>query len=258
MISEKIELLGKNVYKDIPGELTLKAMPTVNELDYVSSEDFEQTMLENILPKCVEEKVDFYKLLNIDFYWICRCLRLLTFGPYFTTPRILCPDCGTISGEYQVNLKGVNCVPLPEDFTNDIVIPKSEFVDFQGDVHLKLLTVQDRINLKKDKMFMKGNKQNTEYANLCYSITSIGKEKDVTPVSVKVFIEKELSRADYIILLDKFHESADFGLRAGGSTKCPICGNTHAAFVALVDDRFLRPSVGDIKAGRNDRSARDA
>ena len=45
MMSEKVELLGKGLYNDIPDQLTLKAIPTVSELDYVGSEDFEETML---------------------------------------------------------------------------------------------------------------------------------------------------------------------------------------------------------------------
>ena len=71
-MSEKIELLGKGLYVEIPGTLTLKDLPTASELDYVGSEDFEKTMLETILPKSVEEQIDFKQLLEIDFHWICR------------------------------------------------------------------------------------------------------------------------------------------------------------------------------------------
>lgn len=39
-VSEKIQLLGKGMYKDIPDELTLNAIPTSAELDYVGGEDF--------------------------------------------------------------------------------------------------------------------------------------------------------------------------------------------------------------------------
>ena len=49
-ISEKIQLLGKDVYTDIPGELTLKSIPTGSELDYVGAEDFDEVMLTKILP----------------------------------------------------------------------------------------------------------------------------------------------------------------------------------------------------------------
>ena len=53
MISEKIELLGKGLYTDIPDELTLTSIPTASELDYVGREDFEATMLDVILPQAI-------------------------------------------------------------------------------------------------------------------------------------------------------------------------------------------------------------
>ena len=256
MISEKIELLGKGLYTDIPNELTLKAIPTASELDYVGSEDFDATMLDVILPSAVEEKVDFRKLLEIDYQWICRCLRFLNYGPYYTTNAIFCRTCGTVHGEARVDLRSVDCKPLPDGCKNDFVLKKDEFVDFTEDIHLRLLTMTDRLNMKKDKLFFHGNKQNIKYARTCYMITAIGKDKDMTPINAKLTIEEKLSPADQAILFDRVTEITDYGLRAGGSTTCPKCHQPGAAFMALVDDRFLRPTVGDIKAGRNDRSAR--
>ena len=257
MISEKIELLGKGLYSDIPDQLTLSAIPTTSELDYVGSEDFEAVMLDKILPAAVQEKINFRKLLEIDFHWICRCLRFLNYGPYFTTNVLFCPNCGRIEGEARVNLRSVGCKVLPEGFVNDIVIGKDEFIDFHQDVHLKLLTVQESINAINDPLFKDATgKSNRDYARICYSITSIGKEKDITPVNAKIIIEKEMSSADYIIFKDLIRQRADFGLRAGGSAQCPRCGAENATFLALVDDRFLRPTVGDLKAGRDDRSVR--
>ena len=255
MIAEKIELLGKGLYADIPNELTLKALPTVSELDYVGSEDFEATMLDKILPQAVEEKINFHKLLEIDFTWICRCLRFLNYGPYFTTPSLFCNKCGQVGPNSMVDLRTVGCTPLPKDFKNDIVIKKDDFIDFKGDVHMKLLTIQERINALKDPLFIKDGKLNREFARLCYSITQIGNERNLTPVQVKLHIEQEFSRPDYLILIDMSKELTNYGLRAGGSATCPVCGG-NAAFIALVDDRFLRPTMGDIKAGRNDRRAR--
>ena len=255
MIAEKVELLGKGLYSDIPNELTLKALPTVSELDYVGSEDFEATMLDKILPQAVEEKINFHKLLEIDFTWICRCLRFLNYGPFFTTPNLFCNKCGQVGSNMMVDLRTVGCTPLPEGFKNDIVIKKDEFIDFKGDVHMKLLTIQERINAFKDPLFIKDGRINREFARLCYSITQIGNERNLTPVQVKLHIENEFSRPDYLILIDMSKELTNYGLRAGGSATCPVCGGS-AAFIALVDDRFLRPTMGDIKAGRNDRRAR--
>lgn len=256
-ISEKIELLGKGLYTDIPDVLTLSSIPTASELDYVSSEDFDKTMLEVILPQAVAEKIDFKKLLEIDYYWICRCLRILNYGPYYTTNVVICDQCGKLSqGEYKVNLNTIACKPLPEGFTNDIVISKDEFIDFDGDIHLSLPSIQQMLNAFKDKAFQTGSGEiNKELARICYMITSIKERKRLVPFETKSIIQNNLSAADYNILRSRVAELTDYGLRAGGQTQCPKCGNKEAAYIAMVDDRFFRPTLGDLKAWKHDRSA---
>ena len=258
MLTEKIRLLGAGLHPNYPTELTLKSIPTASELDYVGAEDFQATMLDNIFPKSIEEKVDFRNLLEIDYHWLCRGLRFLNYGPYFTTNSIFCNDCKEVSrGEYTVDLRTVGCKVLPENFTNDIVIEKSEFIDFKKDVHLSLLTIQQSIDAYNDQLFVAPDGRiNRSYARACYMIKKIGTEGNLTPVDVKTKIEKEMSAADYEILKAKVNELTDYGLRIGGSTKCPKCGHD-ATFVALVDDRFLRPTVGDLRRWaeeRNDKS----
>ena len=255
-MSESIALLGKGIYKDIPDQLTLKAFPTVTELDYVGSEDFERTMLEVIFPQCIEEKINFHKLLAIDFQWICRCLRFLNYGPYWTTNALVCANCGNIRNECQVDLRVVECKPLPEGFTNDVVIKKDELIDYKQDIHLHMLTIQEELDMRKDKMFQRANGEpNIRYARVCYSISSMGQMTDVTPVTAKLEIEKKMSPADYKVLESLVLDLTDYGLRGGGRCKCPQCGGD-AAFLALADDRFFRPSVGDLRKGRDDRSLR--
>ena len=256
-ISEKIELLGKGLYKDIPDTLTLTSIPTASELDYVGGEDFNKTMLEIILPKAVQETIDFKQLLEIDFQWICRCLRILNYGPYFTTNAIYCSHCGSHYGEYRVNLETIGCVPLPEGFVNDITIKKDEFLDFDGDIHLKLPTIQQMMNAEKDKAFTTSSgEHNMSLARICYMITSIKGKSNLTPIEIKMLIQKEFSDADYRILKHVVQETTDFGLRAGGSAACPNCGNNDATFIALMDDRFFRPTVGDLREWKNHRSER--
>lgn len=259
MISEKIELLGKGVYTDIPSELTLTSIPTASELDYVGSEDFEATMLDKILPQAVKEKVNFRDLLEIDFQWVCRCLRILNYGPYHTTNAIFCNKCGKTSyGEFRVDLRTLECKPLPEGFVNNIVVSKDEFLDFDGDIVVKLPTIQDTMNAYKDKAFMnEKGRVNRDLARMCYSVKSIKGKKNLTPVEIKMMIQNDLSSADYIILKNKVAELTDYGLRAGGSTNCPKCGNPDAAFIALVDDRFLHPTLGDLREWKHVRSSRE-
>lgn len=253
MISEKIELLGKGLYKDIPDQLTLQALPTVSELDYVSSEDFDKVMLEKIFPVAIEEDINFKHLLEIDYQWICRCLRFLNYGPYHTASTVYCPHCGPVSQETRVDLRAIDCIALPEGFVNDIVISKEEFLDFKEDIHIKLLTVQEALNARKDKLFIDNlGAQNLPYARLCYMISEIGKEKNVDAVTARTLIQGKLSRPDYLILKERVDQLTNYGLRAGGSCICPKC-KEKATFITLVDDRFFRPTLGDLKSGRDDR-----
>ena len=249
--SEKIELLGKGLYTSIPDVLTLQSIPTASELEFVSSEDFEQTMLDSILPQAVQEKIDFRQLFEIDFYWICRALRILNYGPYFTTNVLFCSNCGESShGEYTVDLRTVDCKVLPPKFINDIVISKDEFLDFNEDVHVKLPTIQDMLNAENDNSFNVGDKSNTQLARICYMISEVGTKKNLNPVEAKMLVTQRFNSADYIILKNKIQELTDYGLRAAGVAKCPKCGKNDAAFLALVNDKFFRPTMGDLRKWR--------
>ena len=258
-ISEKIELLGKGLYgNEIPDILTLKSIPTGSELDYVGGEDFVATMLDTIFPKAIEEKCDFRKLLEIDFHWICRALRILNYGPYYTTNAIFCKECDAVSrGEYQVDLRSVEVKTLPAGFDNCIKISKDEFLDFDGDIVLKLPTIQDVINANADKLFVYANgERNNELARLCYMVKSFKGESQLTPADAKFKVQNNLSDADFKILKQVVSDLTDYGLRAGGTTVCPKCGSGEAAFIALVDDRFFRPTLGDLRAWKADRRAK--
>lgn len=258
-ISEKIELLGKGLYNGIPDVLTLHSIPTASELDYVSSEDFDQTMLDTILPQAVEEKINFRDLLEIDYQWVLRALRIMNYGPYFTTNAIICKNCGNVHGEYQVNLNTVGCNALPEGFVNDLRIKADEFIDFNGEVKLKLPTIADMLNAQKDEAFKLPNGRiDVSLARMCYMIRSIKNNAALTPVEVKLIIQREFSPADYVILKDEVRDLTNYGLRAGGRTVCPKCGNTDAAFFAFVDDKFFRPTLGDLRKWRDDTRARSA
>lgn len=255
-ISERIELLGKGLYGgEIPDILTLKSIPTSSELDYVGGEDFIATMLDTIFPAAIEEKCDFHKLLEIDFQWICRALRILNYGPYYTTNAIFCGDCDEVSrGEYQVDLRSVSVKPLPEGFNNVITISKDEFIDFDGDIVIKLPTIQDMVNANKDKLFVLPNgDRNADLARMCYMIKSFKGESHLTPADIKFKVQNNLIDADFKILKQVVTELTDFGLRAGGTTVCPKCGSGEAAFIALVDDRFFHPTLGNLRAWKNDK-----
>lgn len=256
MISEKIKLLGANYYKNIPGELTLKAMPTISELDMVGAEDFTEVMLDKILPESIEEKINCREFLEIDYDWVCRALRMLNYGPYHTTNIIFCNKCDTTSrGEYSVDLRTVPCKMLPPDFDGKLKISRSEFIDYAGDVVLKLPTIQDILNARKDKLFDVNGRTNMELARICYMTTSIAGKGNLTPIEVRNEIESKMTPADYIILKGRVNELADYGIRAGGTCLCPKC-HKEANFLVFTDDRFFRPTLGDLRRWADDKRQR--
>lgn len=257
--SETVELLGKGLYKSkgIPDVLTISAIPTISELEYVAAEDFDKVMLEKILPEVISEKIDFSQLLEIDYQWILRCLRILNYGPYHTTNSIFCPTCGPQYGEFQVNLTSIECKTLPEGFKNDICISKNEFISYDGDVHIALPTIKQMLNAYKDELFKMANGNiNRELARICYMVTRIRDEVSPTPVTVQMQIESKFTSADYMILKEKVHELTDYGIRAGGTTVCPKCNGKDASFVAFIDDRFFRPQLGDLRKWKADSCGR--
>ena len=146
-ISETIELLGKGCYKNnIPDTITLTSIPTASELDYVGSEDFEQVMLDNILPKAVKEDIPFRELLEIDFQWICRCLRILNYGPYHTTNAILCDQCGQTSFGGRIKQRGHRKIRLRSH--TDIAQPRKRDISPRTD-QCRVESVPHRHTLQK-------------------------------------------------------------------------------------------------------------
>ena len=184
-LSEKIELLGKGLYKNIPDELTLASIPTISELDYVSGEDFDETMINKILPKAVEEDVNFRELLEIDYQWICRCLRILNFGPYHTTNAVYCGSCGERSyGEYLVDLRTIECKVLPEGFVNDGTAYKrndyANLFNVIGNKYNNGVVLFDRFKVPNlQSRFPLG-------ASSVYSLGDTGGEKEVTLTKEKI------------------------------------------------------------------------
>lgn len=251
-VTEKIELLGK--YQDIPSTLTLKSIPTASELDYVSAEDFDKIMLDKILPQAVEEDFKPRHLLEIDYQWVLRALRILNYGPYHTTNRIFCPDCSSINdGEYHVDFRNIDVVPLPEGFKNDIVIKRDEFIDFDKDFHLHMLTIDEALKLENDKLFKDDTgKQNTDLARLCYEIHQIGNNPS-TPLESRGVIASKMSPADYKILTDIAQERTNYGLVLSGHCECPNCHSKNAMFIAPVNDRFFRVSLADLRLWKLDK-----
>lgn len=254
-VSEKLQLLGKGCYKDIPDVITLKAIPTTSELDYTAAEDFDGVMLDKILPNSIEENINPRNLLEIDYQWVLRALRIINYGPYHGVNQIYCPDCAKVhQGDYQVDFRNIDCVPLPDNFKNDIIIKKSEFIDFDKDIHIHLLTINEALHADKDKLFSdKSGKRNNQLARTVYSIHQIGNDK-VTQLEARSVINTMMSPADYKILTEIMQEKTNFGLRLSGHAVCPVCHSKEALFIAPVNDRFFRVTLDDLRLWKADKN----
>lgn len=255
MLSEKVELLGKGLYNTIPDTVSISSIPTASELEYVGAEDFDKVMVETILPKVVDnsEGMNFKELLDIDYDWLCRCLRMKSYGPYFKTNRIFCGACDSIQrGEYTVDLRTVGINLLPEGYINTFTISSDEFIDIKDDITAHLLTIGEVLALSQDNSFKrKDGSTNTFLARTCYMIKTIGGDKNLTPLDVKSYINKNFGAADYEILKDVIREHSNYGLQVTGQVTCPKCGSKEAYYIAMQNDKFFRPSVGDVRQWRS-------
>lgn len=251
MLSETVVLFGKGLYKTIPDSIKLSAVPTASELEYVGAEDFDSTMLNTIFPEVIEdsEGMDFKELLEVDYDWICRCLRMKSYGPFFNTNRIFCSNCDKVHrGDYTVDLRNVGVNLIPEGFINRIAIDSDEFIDFKDNIVMHLMTMQDHLAMQKDTAFdRKNGSKDVTLARMCYSIKQIGLHENMTPLDVRAYIKNNMSSADYEILKSIVNENDNYGLQFTGSATCPVCGSTDAYFIALQQDKFFRPTVGDLR-----------
>ena len=251
MLSESVILLGQDIYKTIPNQININAVPTASELEYVGAEDFDRTMVMSIFPKVVDESdgMDFTELLEIDYDWICRCLRIKSYGPYITTNRIYCNDCNDVhKGEFQVDLRTVGLTPLPSNCSTTVKISSEDFIYCKDDFELRLLTMKDRLVQQQDTLFdRKDGTRDGAFANICYMVKRIGTDDTVTPIDVRNYIKSKMESIDYEILKTEVSERTNFGLHVMGSVECPVCHGNDAYFIALRQDKFFRPSMGDIK-----------
>lgn len=251
MLSETVVLMGKGLYSTIPDQVRIGALPTASELEYVGSEDFDRTMIRTILPEVVEDgkDMDFGELLEIDYEWLCRCIRMKSYGPFFTTNRVYCPNCNkSHKGKYVVDLRTVGINPVPDDFTNNVAVSSDEFIDVKDDFTVKLMSMKDHMAMEKDTLFQrKDGSRNVALSRICYMIKNISSKGNVTPVDVLAYIRKSMSPADYEILKSLASSYDNYGLQITGSTECPVCGSRDAYYIAFQQDKFFRPSLGDVQ-----------
>lgn len=237
-LSEKVSLLS--TYPDIPSVLTISAITTEHELELVSSEDYDRTMIDSIFPKVIKEDIEFYTLLEIDYQWLCRCIRMLSYGNEVTARSIICDDCEAVcQGEYKVDFRYVDCKPLPVGFNNQCKVQTWETFDESIFVRFHLLTIREYLDVL-DTLYLYDN--NAVLSRVCHMIDKVNDIQLDNPVKAKEYILNTMSAAEYQMICNQMLQRADYGLRSYGSIKCPKCKSNNARFLMLPNDiYFTRP-----------------
>ena len=154
LITEQFLLPSRGLlYGDkFDGNLTLRAMTTIEERMRTGSEDYYATMSE-IVNRCIVDnenpdgtyKIDSKRFTIFDFDAVCVKLRIISYGPLYKT-RAKCTTCGS-EFDYKADLRECEFKFLPEDFVEPYSIgPLPRTGDTLG---CRFLRVQDKINMEK-------------------------------------------------------------------------------------------------------------
>lgn len=144
---------GGKLYGDnFDGNITLRAMTTIEERMRTGSEDYYNTMSE-IVNNCIVDnrnpdgsyKIDSKRFTLFDFDAVCVKLRIISYGPLYTTTAV-CTLCGQ-TFTHKADLRDLEFKFLPEDFVEPYIVgPLPRLGDTLG---CRFLRVQDKIDIDR-------------------------------------------------------------------------------------------------------------
>lgn len=143
---------GKLYGNSFDGNLTLRAMTTLEERMRTGSEDYYGTMSE-IVNRCIVDnvnpdgswKIDSKRFTIFDFDAVCVKLRIISYGPMYET-RAICTTCEK-DFKYKADLRECEFSFLPDDFVEPYTVgPLPSSGDTLG---CRFLRVQDMIDIEK-------------------------------------------------------------------------------------------------------------
>jgi len=246
---------GGKLYREngtnFDGNITLRAMTTMEERMRLGSEDFYGPMVD-IINECIVDnkkpdgtyKLDSRYLTIFDFDAICVKLKIITYGPEYKT-YARCTKCGK-AFKHVVDLRESEFSFLPDDFAEPYEIgPLPHSGDTLG---CRFLRVQDRIEI--DKQVAEIRAKNPDFkGDPSYTmemerrIMSINGE-DVDSIMVKKYVENMIGMDS-----DYYHRKIDtryYGVMRLGFTDCEDSGKTvggcdgKAMYVIRSDGEFFR------------------
>lgn len=261
---------GSNFYgEDVPKTITIKTTTTGDELEKCAAEAFHNVMVEKILPRCIEPKFNFRKLLEIDYNIILRKMLAVSCGPFVKPTNLTCSDCGAFikNPEELASLETVETTPIPEDIGDEIVCPAGELLYNEDEIHLRFTRVS---NILSDSALLQKLRQananitreQLQYElsmnRLAYLLKSAGPPEEQKPFADFNFAIGYLKRMDAndIRMLAKFYSDATtYGDSPLVKTKCPVCQGHNAEFQNVITAYSFRPTVEQLRAWRDLRRA---
>ena len=257
LITEKFLLpSGGKLYREngntFDGNLTLRAMTTVEERMRLGSEDFYEPMVDVINNCIVDNKradgsyiIDSRYLTIFDFDAICVKLKISTYGPEYKT-YAKCSKCGEIF-KHIADLRECEFNFLPDDFSEPYDIgPLPHSGDTLG---CRFLRVQDRIEIDKQVAEIQAKNPNMRKEALAYTLEMERRIMTINGEEVDSIMGKKYVESMMGMDSDYYHRKIDpayYGVYKLGFTDCthkddkdnPCDGK--AMFVIRSDGEFFR------------------
>lgn len=250
LMNEEHEFLYDYSDVGIPQTVTLSSYTSRMEKLRLSSDNLHQAMIKHILPQVIEPKIDVGKLYEPDYYLLLRHLRLITWGPFWTSQSWVCTNCknegGTLGKFYnephQIDLNTVGVLRPDEGevLKTSFVIKPNEFYLTNGEVKMHL-------NRCKDMLFYsaKVGKGDEEFRSLAAAISSVS-DMDFVDISEAAEWLGGLPAVDEQIIETRYKEEFNVGLQSRVEFTCPKCGGRAWAYVPI-NDYYFRPTKEDLK-----------
>ena len=232
------------------GQITLRAMTTVEERARLSGQSFYGTM-SYIINECIVDnknndgtyKIDSTAFTDFDFFAVCVKLRMLSYGNYYKTVAV-CPKCGH-KFVYKADLSQLTYNLVPEDFSEPYEIgPLPHSGDTLG---CRFLRVKDRLDLEKKKNLILS--QNPAYqGDPLYTLEMQRRIQTVNGRNIDIIQAEDY--VDSMLAMDAsvYHDNVDkydFGVVMFNVTPCENpngCGSL--AYWRLGPDKeFFRPGL---------------
>lgn len=237
----KLPTLGY-LYKNIPGEITVRSLTTQDEKKLYGS--MSSKTVSQVIQGAITEpsNIDLGEILPMDEVFILLMIRIASYGPEYTI-RGKCPTCGK-KHDYHVNLNELDVTYLNEDFKEPIklTLPRS-----QAEVEIKLLRKKDNdaIENRVKRMSKKSNQVDPEELaytlRLARMIVSINGNSELEENQILTFINK-LQSYDSLYIRDAVDELVDCGVDSVFNVECPSCGEEFdLAFT--INSEFFRPRL---------------